>query len=145
MLDEEPGRFGGGAATESPGSDEDVGAGHPFAVEVHLEIAPVVAGAGRVFVVRGGRGAFGGVGAGVPEHDGATAVFAFGDRPFEGVVADGMIFDLHGQPFDLGVGGGAFGNGPAFHDAIQFESKIEVELCGVVFLNDESQFAHATM
>jgi hypothetical protein len=56
-----------------------------------------------------------------------------------------MIFDLHGQPFDVWIGGGAFGNGPTFHDAIQFESKIEVELCGVVFLDDEPQFARATV
>src|SRR5262245_33332021 len=48
----------------------------------------------------------------VPEHDGAAAVFAFGDRSFKVAIIQGMVFHLHGQSLVAGIARGSFGDRP---------------------------------
>src|SRR5262249_55808386 len=81
------------------------------------------------------------VGPTIPEHHRSTAVLTLRDRPLEGVVLDGMIFDLHREPFDARVVARTLGDRPALHDAVELEAKIEMEATRRVFLNDEPQSA----
>ena len=74
----------------------------------------------------------------VPDHDGAAAVFAFGDRAFELAVLQRMVFDLDGQALFRRIEAGAFWDGPAYEDAVHFEAEIVVQARGVVFLDDEA-------
>jgi hypothetical protein len=46
-----------------------------------------------------------------------------------------MIFDHGGKAFDGGVQGGAFGNGPGFEGAGDFEAKVVVEAGGAMALD----------
>ncbi len=79
------------------------------------------------------------VGTFVPDHDGSCAVVSGGDDAFEIFVVEGMVFYLHGQSFIGGVERRAFGDGPAFQDAVHFQPEVIVEAgCGM-FLHDEPQ------
>ncbi len=50
----------------------------------------------------------------IPDHHGACAVIARGNRPLETGVIVGMILDHHREPLGLFVGRQAFGYGPGF-------------------------------
>ena len=73
----------------------------------------------------------------IPEHDGAAAVLACGDDSLEAAVFHGVIFDLDGEAFVGGDVAGAFGDGPAFEDAVPAEAEVVVEVGGGVLLDDE--------
>ena len=75
----------------------------------------------------------------VPEHDGAAAVLAFGDDAFEAAVFHGVIFDLNGEALVFDDVAGAFGDGPAFEDAVPAETEVVMEMRGGVFLDDERE------
>src|SRR5512144_1621119 len=62
----------------------------------------------------------------IPDHYRAAAILAFGDRALEFVIGDRVILDLHRQPLVAGHQAGATRDRPAFHDAIELESKIVV-------------------
>jgi len=61
------------------------------------------------------------VGSAVPDEDVTRAVLAVRNPPLEGVVFDGVVFDLDGEALVGGVVAGAFGDGPAFEDAAPAE------------------------
>ncbi len=73
----------------------------------------------------------------IPDHDGASAVLAFGDDAFEAAVLHGVVFDLDGEAFVLDDVAGALGDGPAFEDAVPAEAEVIVEMRGCVLLDDE--------
>ena len=75
----------------------------------------------------------------VPDHDGASAVLAFGDDAFEAAVFHGVVFDLDGETLVLDDVAGAFGDGPAFEDSVPAEAEVVVEMGGGVFLDDEGE------
>ena len=60
----------------------------------------------------------------IPDHDGATAIFALRDGALEGIVFDRMIFDVHGQPLVTGIEARAAGYRPALHDAVELEPEV---------------------
>ena len=97
-------------------ADEGPVAVHLFAVEGELEIALFQA---LVDVDERLPGAL------IPDHDGASAVLAFGDGSFEAAVFDGVVFDLDGEALVGGVVAGAFGDGPAFEDAAPAEALLQ--------------------
>src|SRR2546423_8230760 len=111
----------------------------PLAVEGDLEIAPAQPFPNRVLLFGWGRGGVGGVGAAIPKHTGAAAVFALWNRPLEGVVVNRVIFDLHGEPFHRGVETWSLRHGPTLHDSVELEPKIEMQMARSVLLDDETQ------
>ncbi len=75
-------------------------------------------------------------GSAVPDHHRAAAVFAFGDGAFESVVFDGMILDVNGETFVVGVKARAARDRPALHHAVELKAQIVVQPPGRMFLND---------
>ena len=71
--------------------------------------------------------AFGKPAAAIPDHHGAAAIFAFGDRALEGVVFDRMILDMDGEAFFIGIEARAAGHRPALHHAVEFEPQIVMQ------------------
>ena len=59
--------------------------------------------------------------------------------PFELVVREGMILDLHGHPLDRWIEGRSLRHGPREHDAAPFEPEIIMERGRAVLLYDERQ------
>src|SRR5262245_38484123 len=79
--------------------------------------------------------------AAVPDEHGAAAVLALRDDSLEPAVFDGMVLDLHGEPFLGGVETRSLRDGPALQDSIHLEAKIVMEPRGGVLLHDEAQLA----
>src|SRR4051812_26364849 len=77
----------------------------------------------------------------IPDHHGAAAVLAFGDRPLEIAILDRMIFHLNGKPLVRRLIARTFGDGPALEDAVPCETEIIMEVRGGVLLNDEGKLA----
>ena len=77
----------------------------------------------------------------VPDHDGASAVLAFGDDAFEAAVLHGVVFDLNGETLVSDEIAGALGDGPAFEDAVPAEAEVIVQAGGGVLLDDEGLLA----
>ena len=50
----------------------------------------------------------------VPQHDRSSAIFSFGDGPFEIAIIERMIFGPHREALVCGVDAWPLGNGPAF-------------------------------
>src|SRR5665213_2010007 len=96
-----------------------------------FEIAALVRAAQRIFATT----AFGLVRAAVPEHHGATAILPFGNRPFEGVVLDWMIFNLHCQPANRWIVAWSLGHRPTLHHSVELEPKVEVQMTCRVLLD----------
>ncbi len=71
----------------------------------------------------------------IPQHDGATAVFARGDRSLEGVVVERVVLDLHRQPLDARIETRSLGHRPTLHHSIELEPKIEVEVARGMLLH----------
>ncbi len=111
-------------------ADQGEFAGELFAVQAELEIAALDLGlAGCVAEQIEG--------AAVPEHHAAAAVLAFGDVAFEISVVERMIFDVDGEGFGERLKRGAFGDGPGFERAVDFEAEVVVQARGVVALDAE--------
>ena len=49
-----------------------------------------------------------------------------------------MVFGAHGKPLVGRVQARPLGNGPAFEDAVYFETEVPMETCGGMFLHDEA-------
>ena len=113
-------------------------------MERDFEIAFSQLVAEDVLFVVGRDGSVRRVGAAIPKHDGAATVLALRDRALEGVVVDGVIFDLHRESLHRWIKAGPFRHRPAFHYAIELESKIEMQVTGGVFLNDEAKASSAS-
>ena len=77
----------------------------------------------------------------IPDQDVTCSVLAFGDLAFEVRVAEGMILDVDGQPSLARFHRRAFGDGPAFKYTVGFQSKIIMQVRGVVFLHHEDWLA----
>lgn len=54
-----------------------------------------------------------------------------------------MVFHFHCEPLHRGIEAGTLGHCPRFHDPVELEPKVEVEVARRVFLNDEAQGAAA--
>ncbi|MNT70851.1 hypothetical protein D3C72_2092800 [compost metagenome] len=50
-----------------------------------------------------------------------------------------MVFHLHRHALVVRIVAGAFRHGPAFHRAIEFQTKVVVQPAGPVLLDDESE------
>src|SRR5690348_17329841 len=74
----------------------------------------------------------------IPQHDGAAAIFPFGDGPFEPAVVERMVLGAHRQPVLAGVEARSLGYGPALEDAVELEPEIPVQPRGLVLLDDEA-------
>ena len=125
FLDEQPGVLAGVLAFDA---DERPAPLQLVAVELEFEIA---LGITFVGIADGHPGAL------VPDDDFARAVLFGGDDAFEGVVADGVVFDVDGHAFVGRIEAGAFGHGPAFHGAVELEAQVVMQAAGPVFLDDE--------
>lgn len=79
----------------------------------------------------------------VPDDDFAGAIFAFWNAPFKAGIGKGMIFDLDGHAFIVRVNAGSFGNGPAFHYAVEFKPEVVVQAAGPMLLNNEGKRINA--
>ena len=110
------------------GSDDGELAGELFAGEAKLEIA-----ARKLFF--GGRVAQQLIRAAIPQHHAAGAVVAFGDYAFEAAVFDRVILHHHGEALFGGIERGAFGNGPRFQRAVDFQAEIVMQMGGVMALD----------
>ena len=82
------------------------------------------------------RVAFGLPGAAIPDHHGAAAVFALRDGALERVVFDGVILDVDGEPLVVGIEARAARDGPALHDAVEFQPQVVVQPGRVMLLDD---------
>ncbi len=50
-----------------------------------------------------------------------------------------MILDVHCQPFDRRIETGSFGNGPAFQNAVEFQTEIVMQVtCGMLLNNEQT-------
>lgn len=74
----------------------------------------------------------------VPDGDGARAVFALGNPPFEIGVVKLVVLDRECQPLDPGRTGRLLGHRPAFQHPVHLQPEVPVETGGPVFLDDES-------
>jgi len=74
----------------------------------------------------------------VPDQDAAGSVLPFLDLPFESGIVEGMIFDLHREPLHRRIHDGFLGHGPALEHSAHLETKIIVEVSGVMLLNHEN-------
>src|SRR5215213_8540694 len=79
--------------------------------------------------------------AAIPKHHCSCAVIAFGNGAFKSTILDGMILDVHGEPFISLLRRHSFGNSPRFENPLHFKPKIIMKPAGVVFLNDKRQSA----
>ena len=77
--------------------------------------------------------------AAVPQHDGAAAVLALGDRAFEVAVIERVILGLDGKALVAGIERRALGHGPGFEDAIDFKAKVIVKPRRRVLLDDKAR------
>jgi hypothetical protein len=132
MLDEEPLRLGRVIAGFH--SNECPRAAHSVAEEGDLEITLRI-GSAKVCLCLIGLGAVSRVGAVVPQHDSSAAVLTLRNRSFEGVVRDGMILDLHGEPLHRRIGAGAFWNSPALHYTVELQAKVVMKMRRGVLLD----------
>ena len=73
----------------------------------------------------------------VPQDDGAGAVVVLGDHALEVGVLDGVILDVHRQPFFVGADGRTLGNCPALQDAAHLQPQVIVQRPGGVLLDHE--------
>ncbi|MNT41770.1 hypothetical protein D3C72_1781440 [compost metagenome] len=64
---------------------------------------------------------------------------SFGDVALEGRILQRMIFDMHGQAFDLGVQRGPLGHRPTFQGTIEFQAKVVMQVRRVMLLDAELQ------
>src|SRR5690349_17075634 len=131
MFDEEP---LWATVVATPRSDQHPGSFQPLALQQNLEIPLRVAASERVHRVTLVLAAVG-VGPPVPHHHGAAAVLSLRNGALEGVVFDRMVFHLHRQPLHRRVETGSLGDGPALHDAIEFEPEVEMEMARRVLLD----------
>src|SRR5262249_24228805 len=76
----------------------------------------------------------------IPQHDDARAV-PLRDDPLELAVIERMIFDVHGQPFGLGIKRRPFRHGPREKHAFVLEAEVVMELRGEMLLDAEEQLA----
>ncbi len=60
---------------------------------------------------------------------------------FEGIIVDGVIFDLDRQPLISGIERWAAGDRPGFHDAVPFESQVVVQPARCMALHHESKLS----
>jgi len=74
----------------------------------------------------------------IPNLDLSSAVLPFWDRPLEGSVVDGVVFYLHGEPFDSGEDGWPLWHRPGLEHTVHFEPEIEVMVRSPMLVNDES-------
>ena len=127
VLDEQPLRLALAAAAHA---NERERAGESLAVERELDVATLVTSAQGIDapVVRL-------VGPAVPQHDGAAAVLAGGDRPLERVVLDRVILDLHGEAPLRRIERRPLRHRPALHHAVELEAEIVVEMTRGVLLD----------
>src|SRR5207237_10873737 len=65
------------------------------------------------------------------------AVLALRDRPLEAVVLDWMIFHLHRETLDRGIGARSFRHRPTLHHAVELETQIVMQSGRRVLLNHE--------
>src|SRR6185369_6977796 len=79
----------------------------------------------------------------VPDQHRAPAVFALWNGPFEGVVFDRVVLDLHRKPLLARDEARATRDRPTLHDAVEFEPKIVVQPARSVLL-DHKAIALAT-
>ena len=75
-------------------------------------------------------------GALIPEHHGAAAVLAFGNRAFECAVFDRMILGAYGKPLVAGIHAGAARDRPALQNAFVLEAEVEVQVARLMPLNE---------
>jgi hypothetical protein len=87
--------------------------------------------------VFGVAGSFGSPKSSIPKHNGAAAIFAFGNRAFEISIVQRVIFNLDRQTTVLGIERGAFRHGPGFEHASRFQPQVEMKPGSGVLLNDE--------
>ena len=73
----------------------------------------------------------------VPDHDRAATIFTLRDRAFEFVIGYRMILNLHCQPLFAWHQARAARHRPAFHHAVEFETKIVMQSSRRVLLDDE--------
>src|SRR3954462_1037049 len=72
----------------------------------------------------------------VPKHDRAAAILACRNDPLKTAVFDRMVLHMHCQAFDARVKRWSLGNGPAFEYAVEFQTKVIVQVTGGMLLND---------
>ncbi|HEX2768129.1 MAG TPA: hypothetical protein VHN12_02505 [Geobacteraceae bacterium] len=78
------------------------------------------------------------IAADVPHRHLSGAIVAFRDGALEGEVVQRMVFGLYGQTLVVWVQRWAFGHGPAFQDAVHFQSQVEVQTPGMVLMDNEA-------
>jgi hypothetical protein len=60
----------------------------------------------------------------IPKHDGAAAILALRNGPFEGPIIQRMILDMHRKTLVLGIEAGAARHRPTLENAAQLQTKI---------------------
>src|SRR3982750_3944267 len=101
MLDEEPlGFCGGGRVAREFHANQRERSVQPLTMEGELQLSSSQAFADLVLFFLGRGSCVAGIRSAIPQHDGATAVFALRDGSLEGVVVDGMILYLHRKSLD---------------------------------------------
>src|SRR6266536_5383441 len=82
---------------------------------------------------------FGKPGTRVPNHYGSASIFTFRNDAFKITVLQWMVFHLHREPFYGRIERRAFWNCPGQQDAIEFETKVVMQLRSAMFLHDIPQ------
>src|SRR6185437_6872145 len=75
----------------------------------------------------------------IPKHHSPAAILAFGNDAFKASVFNRVIFYLNRQPLISWIVAGTFGYGPTLQDPAPAETKIIVQPCRRVFLDDKRQ------
>ena len=77
-------------------------------------------------------------GAAVPQHDGAAAILALRDVPFEAAVFERVVLDVDGETLFRRIEARPPRHRPALQNAVELEPEIVVQPRRGVLLNDEA-------
>jgi len=75
----------------------------------------------------------------IPQQDRSAAIFAGRNNALKAAVLQRMVLNVHRQPLRGGVKRRPFGDGPAFQNAIEFQTKVVVQMRRGMLLDNERQ------
>src|SRR5690606_31274863 len=73
----------------------------------------------------------------IPDQDGSSAVFPFGNGSFEIGIVKRVVLGRDSQSFIFGVKRRAFGYGPGFEHTVNLYAEVVMKGRSLMFLNDE--------
>jgi len=75
----------------------------------------------------------------IPNNDGSSTIFILWNNTLEICIFHRMIFGGDCEPFFPRIGRGPLRHGPGLKNSIHFESKVVVQMAGIMLLNNENR------